>query len=96
MVCEHLQQLEQELLQSGIKETFRGQAWSHNCREWVYFQCVLDLRALRERMRFDACVQDHQHHGTHDGSEAGFVCGQCKDAIMGAPSSARSKLPVFK
>lgn len=96
MVCEHLHQLEEELLQSGVRETFRGQAWSHNCREWVYFHCVLDLKALRERLQFDTCVQDHEHRGTHDGSETGFVCAQCKDAIMGAPPSSHNKLPVFK
>lgn len=32
---EHLQQLETEILAAGLQETFRGQAWSQNCREWV-------------------------------------------------------------
>jgi len=96
MVCEHLQQLEQELLQSGVKETYRGQAWSHNCREWVYFHCVLDLAALRERMQFDACVEDHEHRGTHDGSEAGFVCKQCHDGIMGVLPKQHRFIPIFK
>ena len=42
MLCDHLKPLEAELKQSGIKEAYRGQAWSHNCREWVYFDCHLD------------------------------------------------------
>jgi hypothetical protein len=96
MVCEHLRQLEQELLQSGVKETYRGQAWSHNCREWVYFHCVLDLVALRERMQFDACVEDHEHRGTHDGSETGFVCTQCHDGIMGVLPKQHRFIPIFK
>lgn len=84
MVCEHLSALERELRQRGIAETFRGAAWSRNCREWVYFACRLDLAALRARFSFAPCVTDHVHRGTHDGMEAGFVCNQCWDAIMGA------------
>lgn len=90
MVCEHLAMLEQALLDAGVAVTFRGQAWSLNCREWIYFDCVLDRDSLRERMQFDGCVQDHEHRGTHDGQEAGFVCTQCHDGVMGLhPSSAR-------
>lgn len=84
MVCEHLQPLEQALMEAGIEETFRGAAWSRNCREWVYFRCVLDRRSLRERLALPAYVVDHEHLGTHDGQEAGFVCQLCHDAIMGS------------
>jgi hypothetical protein len=83
MVCEHLRALEQELLEHGIKETWRGQAWSQNSREWVYFDCYLDLPALRVRFAFAPCVSDHVHLGTFDGQEAGLVCNQCHDGIMG-------------
>lgn len=83
MVCEHLAALETELLEAGIHVTLRGTAWSANCREWVYFDCVLDRTALRARLAFAACVVDHEHLGTHDGTEAGFVCEDCHDAVMG-------------
>ncbi|MGE0597254.1 MAG: hypothetical protein AB7P07_12895 [Hyphomonadaceae bacterium] len=66
-----------------MSETSRGQAWSRNCREWVYFAARLDLPALRARFAFEPCVMEHVHRGTHDGAEAGFVCEQCHDAIMG-------------
>lgn len=93
MVCEHLSALEEEIIAHGVSETFRGQAWSDNCREWVYFDCVLDLAVLRARFSFAPCVEDHHHRGTHDGQESGFVCEQCKDAIMGRhpadPGAAR-------
>jgi hypothetical protein len=93
MVCEHLSALECEVLARGVKETYRGQTWSRNCREWVYFECCFDLAALRTRLDFQACVVDHIHRGTHDGSEAGFVCSQCWDAIMGAhPTNAAGLL----
>ena len=96
MVCEHLEKLEQELLRSGMQETFRGRAWSQNCREWVYFRCILDRTALRKRLPFAACVQDHEHLGTHDGQEAGFVCQECKDAIIGEHPNSQTNSPGFK
>jgi hypothetical protein len=40
-MCEHLKPLENYLVDLGITETFRGQAWSKDCREWVYFACIL-------------------------------------------------------
>ena len=83
MVCEHLAPLEQALLDRGIAVTYRGQAWSRNCREWVYFDCHLDLAAVRRAFALPDQVTNHSHRGTHDGREAGFVCSQCQDGIMG-------------
>jgi hypothetical protein len=74
MLCEHLSALEREIIARGEEETFRGEAWTDNCREWVYVDCVLDLVALRARFSFAPCVIDHQHRGTHDGREFGFGC----------------------
>lgn len=79
----HLNELESELIRQGIKETFRGQSWEQHCREWVYFNCILDLQTLRGRFSLPGCVKDHSHRGTHDGNEQGFVCTECKDGIMG-------------
>ena len=83
MLCEHLRPIEELLIARGVAETFRGQAWSMNCREWVYFDCFLDIRAIRAAMSLPVCVQDHSHRGTHDGQERGLVCTQCNDAVMG-------------
>jgi hypothetical protein len=83
MVCNHLIELEKALIAEGYKETFRGKAWSDNVREWVYFDVCLDIPKVRERFVFDSCVVDHEHLGTHDGQEAGFVCMEHDDGIMG-------------
>jgi hypothetical protein len=97
MVCEHLSALEQQMLSAGLRVTFRGQAWSRNCREWVYFDCLLDRAAIRERIEFASCVKDHEHLGTHDGQEAGFVCEECHDAVMGVHrQSWRPSTPVYR
>ncbi len=83
MTCEHLRELEQAILAAGIKEVFRGQAWSSNCREWVYFDCFIDTGAVRKAFSLIDCVREHEHRGTHDGQERGFVCSKCHDAVMG-------------
>jgi hypothetical protein len=82
-VCEHLALLEEAIISNGIKETYRGAAWSKNCREWVYFECTLNTDSLKEKFTFPSCVEVHEHRGTHDGSEKGFVCNTCHDGVMG-------------
>jgi hypothetical protein len=96
MLCDHLHALEEEIIARGVKETYRGQAWSDNCREWVYFDCVLDLPALRARLSLAQCVADHRHRGTHDGNEAGLVCETCKDAIMGRHPDDPGAAPLYR
>jgi hypothetical protein len=94
LVCEHLAPLEQALLARGIAVTFRGQAWSKNCREWVYFDCHLDVAAIRRHFSVPESVATHSHRGTHDGQELGLVCTTCQDGIMGSLEAIGGK-PVF-
>ena len=85
MTCEHLYPLEKALLEAQMPETYRGQPWSKNCREWVYFDCLFtDLpQTIRQYGLDPAIVEIHDHFGTHDGTEYGLVCSVCHDAIMG-------------
>jgi hypothetical protein len=83
MTCGHLIQLERAIAAAGIEETFRGAPWAKDCREWVYFDCILPAAELREAFALADCVRDHAHLGTHDGQESGFVCEIHKDAVMG-------------
>ena len=50
-MCIHLKPLEDYLKKLGIAETFRGQPWSENCREWVYFDCVLNPESLKTKLK---------------------------------------------
>ena len=83
------------MIAAGIRETYRGQPWSNNCREWVYFDCFIDTKAVRSRVALAACVGDHSHRGTHDGEERGFVCSDCHDGIIGAyePKAGERRFP---
>ena len=83
MTCEHLRPVERAILALGIRESYRGQAWGRNCREWVYFECHIDTAAVRRAFALPDSVVDHAHRGTHDGQEKGLVCQVCHDGIMG-------------
>jgi len=95
MLCEHLRPLEEAIVAAGVRETFRGKAWSMNCREWVYFDCYIDTDSVSRAFSFPDCVKVHAHRGTHDGQERGFECAQCHDAIMGA-YEPRPGMKVFQ
>ena len=95
MTCEHLIELEQALVDQGFRETFRGKAWSRNVGEWVYFDVCFDMPAVRARFRFEPCVIEHKHRGTHDGQEAGFECVEHWDGIMGRHPEYCGDTPVF-
>ncbi len=83
MVCEHLAELEKELAASEVKETFRGQPWTANCREWVYFDIVLDTDSIAKLLDLGPMVVVHENADERSGLEKGFVCEVCKDGIMG-------------
>ncbi len=88
-MCEHLREFEAELTALGITTTFRGVAWTANCREWVYFRCFIDLHAVRARIRFDPCIVDHINDDPKSGRERGFVCTEHDDAVIGLPDPSR-------
>ncbi len=88
MLCACLAPLEQEIIASGAAETSRGQAWSLNCREWVYFNLTLDTDALAARFSFPPSVAVHENADPRSGLERGFVCNAHHDAIMGRISGA--------
>jgi hypothetical protein len=87
MVCEHLAALEKELLASGAEVTYRGQSWSKNCREWVYFEVRLDADSLMKRFSFDPCVQVHENKDSKSGLEHSLYCSKCHDGVMGNVSA---------
>lgn len=94
-MCEHLKRLDIELQERGIKEIFRGQAWSNNTREWVYYDCVLNLDKLRSRYNFPDFIKTHINDDNKSGMEAGFYCDQCKDGVMGIhPHFGQGKVQI--
>jgi hypothetical protein len=82
-VCEHLRPVEDDLIGLGCKITFAGQAWSSNCRFWLYFDTYLDCEDLKHRFKLDSCVDVHVNDDPRSGLEKGLVCSLCHDGIMG-------------
>lgn len=95
MTCEHLDALDQSISAAGFQETFRGKPWSERCRDWVYYDCVLDAPTIHEHFQLAECVKDHAHLGTHDGHESGFVCEVHLDEVMGLHPSVASRAKRF-
>jgi len=84
-LCEHLQPIEKLLRELGVRFVWVGQPWSKNCHRWAQVEdrIVLNTDAIEQRLNLAPSIVVHTHRGTHDGSEHGFVCNQCNDAIMG-------------
>ncbi len=95
MLCMHLRKLEAAILAAGIEETFRGQPWSKNCREWVYFDCVLDLNEARAQFDLPESVVPHINDDQKSGREMGLWCQECHDGIIGRHELDRSKKTKF-
>jgi hypothetical protein len=95
-MCEHLQPLENYLIERKVNEYFRGKAWSENCREWIYFDCVLKTESLKLKFNFPTFVVTHENLDIKSGMELGLVCNKCQDAIMGFhpnfPSSKKAAI----
>ena len=84
MICEHLQVLDQELKKARIKIVYENaKPWSKNCRSWNRYDCYLDLKSIRARLKLADCVKDHIYKDNWNGEERGFVCDDCNDAIIG-------------
>lgn len=94
-MCEHLINLDNELRAKAIKETYRGQPWSDKCREWVYYNCVLNVEKLNARFNFPSFITISRNDDHRSGRELGFYCEQCYDAVMGLhPEDGKGKVYI--
>lgn len=94
-MCQHLTEIERDLLARNVRVIYRGQPWSKNCREWVYFDCYLDDKALREKYHLPDFVEVHVNNDEKSGKEAGICCNVCQDAIIGVHADLRAGKIVF-
>ena len=82
-MCKHLIELEKYIKNQRIKELFRGKAWSENCNEWVYYDCIMEIEKLQKNFAFDNCISIHECNDIKIANELGFYCNKCKDSIIG-------------
>jgi hypothetical protein len=55
-MCTHLKPLEDYLMVENMLEVYRGQVWTKNCREWIYYDAVLNPQKLKEKFHFDDTI----------------------------------------
>jgi hypothetical protein len=94
-MCLHLEKLENVLKESGVKETYRGNAWGDEFGEWAYFACRLDLEKARKKYKLPEFIETHSNDDPRSGLEAGFYCPQCKYAVMTAHPKQPGDLPAI-
>jgi hypothetical protein len=92
--CEHLSGVHDAARMAGARVVSRGQAWTGQRGEWVYFDCRFSRPSLEARLDLARVVEWHEHRGTHDGSEAGFVCRSCEAGVMGRHPQEPGSGPV--
>jgi len=95
MTCQHLIAIETALIDAGITEKYRGQPWSTNCREWVYFDCRLDVDALMDTNDLGPTIEAFHNNDPRSGLESGIRCSQCHDALVGIHPKAPGDYPTF-
>ncbi|WP_207420227.1 hypothetical protein [Desertivirga brevis] len=86
-MCDHLIELEKDLKDRGIIETYWGRAWSVGCWEWVYFDCQLDLESLRRKYKFESFVVDHRYD---DNKSGGRSISSCTVSVSGLHTQSRT------
>ncbi|MCB9032844.1 MAG: hypothetical protein H6553_03320 [Chitinophagales bacterium] len=87
-MCIHLKPIEDYLKSIGYLEVYRGQVWSENCREWIYFDAVLNIAELQEKFKLNKTIVVHDYQDVKVGSELGILCTKCFDGIMGVHPNA--------
>ena len=82
-MCEHLIEIDNYIKAKGVKEIFRGKAWSENCNEWAYYDCIINIEKIKEKIIINNCIEIHEYHDIKVSNELGFFCNKCKDGVMG-------------
>ncbi|MBN1998586.1 hypothetical protein JW935_13590 [candidate division KSB1 bacterium] len=96
MVCHHLYEFENHILELNVEETARGKLWTKMQGEWVYFRCYIDKESVMEKIRHSEFLQWSEHLGTHEGSEAGIICIKCQCGVMGLHPKDTTLAPIIK
>jgi hypothetical protein len=67
----------------GVPAIWQGRPWSANCREWIYYNCLFDPQALKQRLSLCEHIIVHEYNDVKVAAERGLFCPQCNDAVMG-------------
>jgi hypothetical protein len=78
-----LRHIAKNLKKSGIEITFFGFAWTKQRANWIYFNTVLDVEALRRNFQLGTHILIHENLDPKSGLEKGFIDDQTGEGLMG-------------
>lgn len=83
MVCHHLEPLAVDIKSQKFSEINRNQNENTTDIQWVYFDCYLDRKSIRQKYNFPDFVIDHIDQTMDGVPEEGLICENCKCGIIG-------------
>ena len=81
--CEHLKELEKAIRNAGVIIVTYGDWWGTGNKQNIYFDCVLDQKAIEKEFELAPFVEWYEYDGRVAGSEAGYECKQCSSLLVG-------------
>jgi len=78
-----LQQIAKYLLNMHVEVGYYGKAWGNYHANWMYFEEVLDLEALRFKFSLGEHIKVHENLDNKSGLERGFIDTTTGEGLMG-------------
>ncbi len=78
-----LRAIAQYLIKNGNKITFYGKTWTKASADWVYFDAILDLDALKSKFQLNSAITIHENTDPKSGTERGFIDESTGEGLMG-------------
>ncbi len=78
-----LKKLAKYLMKNNKKITYFGKAWSEIDSNWIYFDTIMDLKKIRQKMSFSENIIEHQNLDNKSGLEKGFIDKLTNEGVMG-------------
>lgn len=71
------------LVSQNVPITFYGRSWTKQTSDWLYFDTVLDLEALKKQFQWGDYIQIHENLDPKSGTERGIIDTQTGEGIIG-------------
>ncbi|GGG66445.1 hypothetical protein [Epilithonimonas arachidiradicis] len=71
------------LIKKRITINFIGKAWSNVDSVWIYFDTILNIPKLREKLSLSDNIIEHKNIDPRSGLELGFIDEMTNEGVMG-------------
>ena len=78
-----LQAIAKQLLRQNHRITYFGKAWGKPKGNWVYFDTVLEVEALKNEFQVGEHIIIHENLDPRSGTERGFFDTNTEEGLMG-------------